>query len=147
MSRIKELNFKELKKECDPSFFKFKTTRELDPFDGAIGQARAIKAMEFGLNIDIKGYNIYIEGPTGIGKTIYAKNKLNELAKTKPVPDDWCYVFNFANNNEPIATFDNIYYSVYSINRSVEEDGVIHISVQLSSSENGMENFDDMVEQ
>ncbi len=103
MSRIKELNFKELKKECDPSFFKFKTTRELDPFDGAIGQARAIKAMEFGLNIDIKGYNIYIEGPTGIGKTIYAKNKLNELAKTKPVPDDWCYVFNFANNNEPIA--------------------------------------------
>ena len=103
MSRIKELNFKELKKECDPSFFKFKTTRELDPFDGAIGQARAIKAMEFGLNIDIKGYNIYIEGPTGIGKTIYAKNKLNELAKTKPVPDDWCYVFNFANNNEPVA--------------------------------------------
>ncbi len=103
MSRIKELNFKELKKECDPSFFKFKTTRELEPFDGAIGQARAIKAMEFGLNIDIKGYNIYIEGPTGIGKTIYAKNKLNELAKTKPVPDDWCYVFNFANNNEPVA--------------------------------------------
>ena len=103
MSRIKELNFKELKKECDPSFFKFKTTRELDPFDGAIGQARAIKAMEFGLNIDIKGYNIYIEGPTGIGKTIYAKNKLNELAKTTLVPDDWCYVFNFANNNEPIA--------------------------------------------
>ena len=103
MSRIKELNYTQLKKECDPSFFKFKTTRELDPFDGVIGQARAIKAMEFGLNIDIKGYNLYIEGPTGIGKTIYAKNKLTELAKTKPIPDDWCYLYNFANSNEPIA--------------------------------------------
>ena len=103
MSRIKELNYKDLKKECDPSFFKFKTTRELEPFDGVIGQARAIKAMEFGLNIDIKGYNLFIEGPTGIGKTIYAKNKLNEIAKTKPVPDDWCYLYNFADSNEPLA--------------------------------------------
>lgn len=103
MSRIKELTYKDLKKECDPAFFKFKTTRELDPFDGVIGQSRAIKAMEFGLNIDIKGYNIFIEGPTGIGKTIYARNKLSEIAKTKPVPDDWCYVYNFSNNNEPMA--------------------------------------------
>ena len=45
MSRIKELTYKDLKKECDPAFFKFKTTRELDPFDGVIGQSRAIKAM------------------------------------------------------------------------------------------------------
>ena len=103
MSRIKELTYKDLKKECDPAFFKFKTTRELDPFDGVIGQSRAIKAMEFGLNIDIKGYNIFIEGPTGIGKTIYARNKLSEIAKTKPVPDDWCYVYNFSNSNEPMA--------------------------------------------
>lgn len=103
MSRIKELTFNQLRKDCDPSFFKFKTTRELDPFNGVIGQARGIKAMEFGLNIDIKGYNLYIEGPTGIGKTIYAKNKLNELAKTKEVPDDWCYLYNFANSNEPQA--------------------------------------------
>ena len=103
MARIKELSFKELKKECDPSSFKFKTTRELEPFTGTIGQARGIKAIEFGLNIDIKGYNLYLEGPTGIGKTIYAKNLLNEVAKTKPVPDDWCYIYNFDNSNEPKA--------------------------------------------
>lgn len=103
MARIKELSFKELKKECDPSSFKFKTTRELEPFSGTIGQARGIKAIEFGLNIDIKGYNLYLEGPTGIGKTIYAKNLLNQVAKTKPVPDDWCYIYNFDNSNEPQA--------------------------------------------
>ena len=103
MSRIKELSYTQLKKTCDPACFKFKTTKELEAFNGTIGQARGIKAMEFGLNIDIKGYNLYLEGPTGIGKTIYARNKLETLAKTKPVPDDWCYVYNFANPNEPVA--------------------------------------------
>lgn len=101
MARIKELSFTQLKKECDPASFKFKTTRELEPFTGTIGQSRGIKAIEFGLNIDIKGYNLYLEGPTGIGKTIYVKNKLNEIAKTKPTPDDWCYLYNFNNSNEP----------------------------------------------
>lgn len=103
MSRIKELSYTQLKKSCDPANFKFKTTKELEAFNGTIGQARGIKAMEFGLNIDIKGYNLYLEGPTGIGKTIYAKNKLEAIAKTKPTPDDWCYVYNFENPNEPVA--------------------------------------------
>ncbi len=103
MSRIKELSFNQLKKACDPTVFKFKTTKELEPFVGTIGQTRGIKAMEFGLNIDIKGYNMYLEGPTGIGKTIYARDKLNAAAKNKPVPDDWCYVYNFDNPNEPVA--------------------------------------------
>ena len=103
MARIKELSFTQLKKECDPTSFKFKTTKELEPFTGTIGQARGIKAIEFGLNIDIKGYNLYLEGPTGIGKTIYAKNLLNQVSKTKPVPNDWCYLYNFNNSNEPVA--------------------------------------------
>ncbi len=103
MSRIKELNYTQLKKACDPTSLKFKTTKELDEFKGTIGQSRSIKAMEFGLNIDIKGYNLYLEGPTGIGKTIYAKNKITQVAKSKPVPDDWCYVYNFSNPNEPVA--------------------------------------------
>lgn len=103
MSRIKELSYTQLKKECDPTIFKFKTTKDIEPFNGVIGQSRGIKALEFGINIDIKGYNIYMEGPTGIGKTIYAKNYLNTIAKEKPTPDDWCYIYNFENSNEPIA--------------------------------------------
>ncbi len=103
MARTKELSYTQLKKECDPSTFKFKTTKELEPFTGVIGQARGIKALEFGVNIDIKGYNIYMEGPTGIGKTIYARNYLQGIAKNKPTPNDWCYIYNFNNPNEPIA--------------------------------------------
>ena len=82
MAKIKELSYTQLKKTCDPAVFKFKTTKELEPFVGTIGQSRGIKAMEFGLNIDIKGYNLYLEGPTGIGKTIYARDKLSAIAKT-----------------------------------------------------------------
>ncbi len=103
MARIKELSYTQLKKECDPTIFKFKTTKEVSPFSGIIGQSRGIKAFEFGVNIDVKGYNIYIEGSTGIGKTIYAKKYLQDFAKTKPIPDDWCYIYNFENENEPIA--------------------------------------------
>jgi len=103
MARIKELSYSQLKKECDPANFKFKTTRELEPFTGTIGQARGIKAIEFGLSIDIKGYNLYLEGPTGIGKTIYIRDKLKTIAKDKPIPDDWIYLYNFNNSNEPNA--------------------------------------------
>ena len=44
MGRTKELSYTQLKKECDPTSFKFKTTKELEPFTGVIGQARGIKA-------------------------------------------------------------------------------------------------------
>ena len=81
MARTKELSFTQLRKECDPTIFKFKTTKEVSPFNGIIGQQRGIKAFEFGVNVDVKGYNIYIEGSTGIGKTIYAKKYLNDFAK------------------------------------------------------------------
>ncbi len=103
MPRIKELNYTQLRKECDPATFKFKTTKEVPPYSGILGQSRGIKAFEFGVNVDVKGYNIYIEGSNGIGKTIYAKKYLSEFSKTKPVPDDWCYIYNFDNPNEPIA--------------------------------------------
>ena len=95
MARTKELSYTQLKKECDPAVFKFKTTKELDSFTGVIGQTRGIKALEFCVNIDIKCYNIYMEGPTGIGKTIYAKNYLRKIAKEKQTPNDWCYIHNF----------------------------------------------------
>ena len=62
-----------------------------------------INAIEFGLNINTKGYNLYLEGPAGVGKTMYTKRRVSEFASTKKVPDDWCYIYNFDNPNEPVA--------------------------------------------
>ena len=53
--------------------------------------------------MDINGYNLYIEGPSGVGKTMYTKNYLDTISKKKKVPQDWCYIYNFDNPNEPIA--------------------------------------------
>ena len=64
MKNKNELSYKDLKMNCDPSSFKFGTTEELDTISSGIGQARGIKALEFGLQVDVKGYNLYLEGPS-----------------------------------------------------------------------------------
>lgn len=98
-----ELNYKLLKDYCNPEIFKFEDTSELTAIDGGIGQERGIKALEFGLSVDVKGYNLYLEGPEGVGKTMYTKNYLEQISKKKKVPHDWCYIYNFENPNEPVA--------------------------------------------
>ena len=103
MKEKNELNYKDLKMVCDPEMFHFETTAELEPINDGIGQERGIKALEFGVNVDVKGNNIYIEGPSGVGKTMYAKNYLDKIAPKKKTPNDWCYIYNFQNPNEPIA--------------------------------------------
>ena len=98
-----ELLYRSLKSTCNPNLFKFDTTESLEPIQGGIGQDRGIKALEFGLNVDINGYNLYVEGPSGVGKTMYTKHFLDSISKKKKVPQDWCYVYNFDNPNEPVA--------------------------------------------
>jgi len=97
------LDYTQLKNNCSPSDFSFQSTAELTPLDGIIGQERAVKAFEFGLAVKMKGYNIYMSGPSGTGKTTYAVNSAQKLAETEPVPRDWCYVYNFENPMKPQA--------------------------------------------
>ena len=103
MKNKNELNYKQLKMTCNPEVFKFETTQELEPIQTGIGQDRGIKALEFGIQVDVKGYNLYLEGPSGVGKTMYTKNYLDKIAAKKKTPSDWCYIYNFDNPNEPIA--------------------------------------------
>ena len=103
MMKKNELNYRDLKMTCDTNLFKFNTTDELESIDTGIGQDRGIKALEFGLQVDVKGYNLYLEGPSGVGKTMYTKHYLEKISAKKKVPSDWCYIYNFDNPNEPIA--------------------------------------------
>ena len=98
-----ELNYKDLRVTCNPKMFNFTTTDELEPINTGIGQEKGIKALEFGLNVDANGYNLYVEGPYGVGKTSYTKTALETISKKKKVPNDWCYIYNFDNPNEPVA--------------------------------------------
>ena len=104
MKRSNELLPKDLKDICNPNLFKFETTKELvDTSDLTYGQERGIKALDFGIGIDIKGYNLYLEGPSGVGKTMYTKKFLTTKASKEKVPNDWCYIYNFEDPNEPVA--------------------------------------------
>ena len=103
MKKPYELTWDQLKPDYSAGNLHFSTTAELTPLDGIIGQDRAVEAMEFGLSVRKKGYNIYMEGPSGVGKTMYAKNYLDSISSKKKVPNDWCYIYNFQNPNEPIA--------------------------------------------
>ncbi|MCX7749254.1 MAG: AAA family ATPase [Clostridia bacterium] len=103
MSNSKGLPYHMLRNECDPKIFTFKNTSEIEPLTGIIGQERAVKAMEFGLKIKVRGYNLYMSGMTGTGKTSFAQNYIKKIAEKEKIPDDWCYVYNFEKKHQPMA--------------------------------------------
>ncbi len=91
----------QLRWSCDPSIFRFETTADIAPLKGIVEQERPLRAIRFGLDINSPGYNIYVSGLTGTGKTTVIKLFLDEIAATRPTPDDWCYVNNFRDPNCP----------------------------------------------
>src|SRR5256885_789690 len=87
----------------NPATLAFKTTDELHPITGLIGQDRALKAIQFGANIKSHDFNIFVLGPAASGKTTAVKAHLGPKAAEAPTPADWVYVYNFENPNRPKA--------------------------------------------
>ena len=94
---------KQLRRECNPSVFRFKTTAEIRPLEGTVGQDRAVSAMDFGLSIEAQGYNIFVAGPPGTGRSTELRTQLERIAATRPAARDWCYVFDFKEPSRPRA--------------------------------------------
>ena len=100
---VKPLEIKQLYRSCDAELLPFKTTSELKPLDAPLGQERAMAAIDFGINVDFDGYNIFCVGPEGTGKTNLIKRQITKKAKQIPAPDDWCYINNFESPHKPKA--------------------------------------------
>lgn len=98
-----ELSAEQVRKRNDPSVFNCNSTEELEPIEGIIGQDRALSALKFGLNIPKLGFNIFVSGPAGTGRTTAIKSFLETLAAKKETPSDWCYVHNFRDSYCPRA--------------------------------------------
>lgn len=90
-----------LKRTVDPSLFKFKTTKELPNLEGIVGQERGHSVINFGLNVDKVGYNIYVAGLPGTGKSTFSNSLVREFAKREAELYDWCYVYNFEDAYKP----------------------------------------------
>ncbi|HKL11317.1 MAG TPA: ATP-binding protein [Clostridia bacterium] len=98
-----ELSPSKLKFEMKYDVYDFETTADLMPLKGIIGQERASKSLDFGLSIGKPGYNIYVSGQSGTGRSSYVRLLAEKKAQDDPVPNDWVYVYNFKNPNSPIA--------------------------------------------
>jgi len=70
---------------------------------GIIGQERAYRSLSMGVDIEKQGYNVYLAGAMGTGKTTLAREILGGKAKKEPPPPDCCYVHNFKNSDCPQA--------------------------------------------
>jgi len=97
------LSAEALRRRCDPAQFDFATTAELADLEAALGQQRALGAIEFGVGMRREGYNLFAMGPEGIGRRTVVRRHLEAQAKTLPAPSDWCYVFNFRTPHKPRA--------------------------------------------
>jgi lon-related putative ATP-dependent protease len=87
----------------DLSDLAFETTEELEPLDEVVGQSRAMSALEVGLGIHQKGYNIFAAGLTGSGKMQTIKRSLLKRLDGSTTPGDWVYVYNFTDPDQPWA--------------------------------------------
>ena len=81
----------------------FQTTRDLEPLDEILGQDKALSAIELGVGIPQEGYNIFVAGLTGPNRIERIKDSLEKRLDGSPVPNDWIYVNNFENPDEPWA--------------------------------------------
>jgi lon-related putative ATP-dependent protease len=97
------LAIEQLRRVQDPAVFNFASTSELPGLEEIIGQERAIRAVSFGISIESPGYHMYALGTSGTGKIKMIRKFLDRKAAEQPVPDDWCYVNNFENPDQPIA--------------------------------------------
>ncbi|MBI2724500.1 MAG: AAA family ATPase [Chloroflexi bacterium] len=101
--RSRVVAVRNLRRTCDPRSLRFKTTAELAPLEGTVGQDRAVAALDFGLGIEADGFNVFVSGLPGSGRSTEVRARLAKIAPTRPRPCDWCYVFNFAEPARPRA--------------------------------------------
>ncbi len=88
---------------CDLTDFDFTTTQEVRGLIGTIGQNKAMQALDFGLSLESRGFNIFAMGEEGTGKMSTIKTLLHDRAANEKIPPDWCYVHNFKNPDYPLA--------------------------------------------
>ncbi len=103
MDRPDPLPPERLYTRCETDRFGFETTAELEELSEIIGQTRALAAVRFGIGMRREGYNLFVLGPAGTGKTTAVRQYLEQQVHDAPRPDDWCYVNRFDDPQRPRA--------------------------------------------
>jgi lon-related putative ATP-dependent protease len=98
----RELPAGKLRWRCPGKYLDFRTTNDLKPCTDIIGQDRALHAIEMGLALEHRGFNIFITGLVGTGRTSTIKHLLEKLERKDPIPPDICYMYNFRHPGNPV---------------------------------------------
>jgi len=99
--------FEKLRWTCPDNIFQFECTSDIEPLKEFIGQARAIDSINFGLAVERAGYNLFLTGLTGTGKSATIEARLKKIIEERQAKGmkyqihDWCYVHNFSNPDQP----------------------------------------------
>jgi lon-related putative ATP-dependent protease len=91
----------QLRWTCQTDRFSFKTTQELSALEAPIGQKRAMTAIEYSLGVSDGGFNLYVAGQAGTGRSSAITQILTQRAKAEPVANDWCYVHDLETGAKP----------------------------------------------
>lgn len=97
----RELNFKDLDYTVSYKAGSARSSDDFEPCVEIIGQQRAMEAIRLGLNVESKGYNIFVTGLPGTGRTTTISHLLKQLEHAAPDLKDVCYVNNFKNVDQP----------------------------------------------
>lgn len=97
------LDIASLRRMCDPKSLAFSTTADLTPFDGMIGQSRALEALDLGARIDKPGFNLFVLGERGTARHGTVRSLIESYAQKMPSPADWIYVANWEQPDRPHA--------------------------------------------
>ncbi len=100
---VSELPIEKLRRMCEIEELGYDTSQHSQRFDTIIGQERAVRALRFGMGIKETGFNIFVSGLPGTGRTTAVEHFLEQVAQDQPIPDDWCYVNNFRDPYRPKA--------------------------------------------
>jgi predicted ATP-dependent protease len=92
-----------LRWQCDPKSLKVKSTDDVTPSREIIGQERALRALRVGLEMNHFGYNIFVTGLSGTGRTTTIKRMLQDFEQKPTDLFDHCYVNNFKNPDNPLV--------------------------------------------
>ena len=81
-----ELRAEELRRRLDPSRLHFRSTADVPPLVGTIGQPRALDAIEYGLETATHGFNIFVAGAPGSGRLTTILDYLAHARAREPCP-------------------------------------------------------------
>lgn len=93
----------QLRWQCSPGSLRGKAIKSARSEREIIGQDRALRALRVGLEIQHSGYNIFVTGLSGTGRTTTIKKMLREFEHKRVELRDHCYVHNFKHPDMPLA--------------------------------------------